>query len=634
MAQPAAVKSLVTCIIAGTHYLIHPQKLGTIQETIKPDALLPVTLLDTHEIFDGVDDTLSKFQSRDDVFAPDFGFILVEKPGANSSRVAHAASHSRELYSLHHDGRRTAALAAEGHDEANLAVKGLAGLPSGPYFLQGPNLHQAWRLYDDTAGAFALGVVPENVTTRETSFRAVSSLSDSGVYRSIAVPSRLYFDRISEAKPLNGIRVAIPDSMALKGVPTSLSSRAWQALNPLPADTTAALAQRLMDLGAVIVGKTKSSQFASGREWVDEHAPWSPRGDGYQRVFGGAAGAGAAIASYEWLAETLAIDGIDGLGEPHALFSLRTTPGTIALNGKQTSSRSYDTVVFMGRTMAGLSRIASSILTPPDTDKKLFLPGRLVFPLEIASTNTSEEHQKLARLFRRALEKVTGHRLDTVNMTAAWDRSPPAEASGKSLHEYTTHPAFRSFCYEFFHEYDGFRKEYQDSLQQSPFAEATTRFRWETGKIVSKQENDAHQKQLAVFRKWFKSNISAHNNSSDGWTAVVAPIVHEKPSYKDEDLPAPTPPARLSPELLSWILQAPEVIVPFAHLPYESRISHRKEYRAVYGSVMGLAGGDLSTLHLVREALDVARWRNVVDTGPLAFPQDYTPLDVNLPRVD
>lgn len=37
-------------------------------------------------------------------------------------------------------------------------------LPSGPYFLQGQNLHQAWKLYDDSLDAFIHTVVPDNVT--------------------------------------------------------------------------------------------------------------------------------------------------------------------------------------------------------------------------------------------------------------------------------------------------------------------------------------------------------------------------------------------------------------------------------------------------------------------------------------
>lgn len=41
------------------------------------------------------------------------------------------------------------------------------GLPPGPYFLHGPNLHQAWRLYQDYLDAFIFGVVPENALKPE-----------------------------------------------------------------------------------------------------------------------------------------------------------------------------------------------------------------------------------------------------------------------------------------------------------------------------------------------------------------------------------------------------------------------------------------------------------------------------------
>ncbi|RDA91780.1 hypothetical protein CP533_2844 [Ophiocordyceps camponoti-saundersi (nom. inval.)] len=628
----ATVKSLVTCLIGSSRYLIHPQKLGSIQETIKPDALLPVTLLETHEIFGDVDDTLRRFQSWDDVFAPEFGFVLVEKPGANSSRAAakRSTASGKELFRLTDSGG-----AGDGDPSsvASLASQDLTGLPSGPYFLQGPNLHQAWRLYDDTADAFALGILPENVT-QTSSFREVDLLSESGAHKSVAVPSRLYYPRMSEEKPLSGLRVAIPDSMALKGVPTSLSSRAWRSLAPSAADTTAALAQRLMDLGAVVVGKTKSSQFASGREWIDEQAPWNPRADGYQRVIGGATGAGAALASYEWLAAALAVEGrIDGLGLSHALFSLRSTPASIPLNGTHfyelylstifwtlTTDRLYDTIGLMGRTLAGLSRIASALLTNPNgSSDNPPPPKRIVWPVD---AEVPEDDHKLAPLFLRILERESDHKVERVNMTAAWAEHPPSEAKGQSLHAYIKDSAFRSFCYDFYHEYDDFRNAYQESYQKTPYSEATIKYRWEIGKNVSKQQYDEHQKRLAVFRKWFDTNIAAQTVSSDGWTAVVVPLSSEGPTYRDEP---PATPSRPDGLLLPWMLRAPEVRVPFAHLPYESRISGKKEYRAVYGSVMGPPGGDLSALHFVREALDKAQWRTVVETGRLAFPEEYEP---------
>lgn len=43
-----------------------------------------------------------------------------------------------------------------------------------------------------------------------------------------------------------------------------MGSRAWLSLYP-PASSTAPCIQRLIDLGAVIVGKTRLSQFANGQ---------------------------------------------------------------------------------------------------------------------------------------------------------------------------------------------------------------------------------------------------------------------------------------------------------------------------------------------------------------------------------
>lgn len=144
-----------------------------------------------------------------------------------------------------------------------------------------------------------------------STFRTLPSLSDSGSHKAIAVPSRLYHSAPTRDKPLSGMRISIPDAVSLQGVPTTLSSRAWLALHASsPADATAPLARRLLDLGAVVVGKTKSSQLAAGREWVDEQAPWNRRGDGYQRPAGGGdAGAAAAVTAYQWLRAAYGLDG-------------------------------------------------------------------------------------------------------------------------------------------------------------------------------------------------------------------------------------------------------------------------------------------------------------------------------------
>jgi hypothetical protein len=287
------MNSLITCLVAGAGYLIHPHKLGSIQETINPDSIIPVTLLTTDEIFGDVDTQLHFFDVVDDVFVPEFGGVLVEKPGGNESALADLTERLglRKLY----------------HLDEPLMLGEIADLPSGPYFLYGPNLYQAWKLYDDTAEAFSVGVIPEDVM-EPNRFRVLNSLSVDGASKAIAVPSLLYHPPPNPEKPLSGVRLSITESLSLNGLYTTLSSRAWSSLQISPAHSSAPFVGALLHMGAIIVGKTKTAQFDAGGDWIDSSAPWNPRGDGYQVSGGASAGASAALAAYDWLQFSFARD--------------------------------------------------------------------------------------------------------------------------------------------------------------------------------------------------------------------------------------------------------------------------------------------------------------------------------------
>lgn len=78
-----------------------------------------------------------------------------------------------------------------------------------------------------------------------------------------------------------------------------------------------------MDQGAVIVGKTKTSHLGAGAEWVDQQAPWSARGDGYQSMKGGSVGAAAASVGYPWIDYSIGVDGKPGHREKPRLTLYR-----------------------------------------------------------------------------------------------------------------------------------------------------------------------------------------------------------------------------------------------------------------------------------------------------------------------
>lgn len=146
--------------------------------------------------------------------------------------------------------------------------------PNGPYlgYFSGSSvtLGPVYRVYRDSYQAFMRGILP-NGSSGAYRYASVNTVSDSTV--GIPVPSRLYsLGTKAESKPLSGVRVTVKDIIDIDGVKTSNGNRAWFELYPA-ANATAPAVQRLVDMGAVLVGKTKTSQFANAdrvtADWVD-----------------------------------------------------------------------------------------------------------------------------------------------------------------------------------------------------------------------------------------------------------------------------------------------------------------------------------------------------------------------------
>jgi Asp-tRNA(Asn)/Glu-tRNA(Gln) amidotransferase A subunit family amidase len=94
--------------------------------------------------------------------------------------------------------------------------------------------------------------------------------------------------------------VSLKDIFDVQGIKTTFSSKAWSELYAAP-NASATYVKHLLSLGAVIVGKTKTTQFATAVEWIDFLSPTNPRGDRYQEPSGSSAGAAASLAGYGWL---------------------------------------------------------------------------------------------------------------------------------------------------------------------------------------------------------------------------------------------------------------------------------------------------------------------------------------------
>lgn len=129
-----------------------------------------------------------------------------------------------------------------------------------------------------------------------------------GVALSTRIPS---LTASAEAdKPLRGTRFAIKDIFDVEGLRVTAGNRAFYSVSR-PAPATSPVIQRLLDVGAELTGTLRLGSLIAREEpteSIDFHAPFNPRGDGYQSAWSSSGGSGAAIAAYDWLDFTIAQD--------------------------------------------------------------------------------------------------------------------------------------------------------------------------------------------------------------------------------------------------------------------------------------------------------------------------------------
>ncbi|KAJ3496040.1 hypothetical protein NLJ89_g10537 [Agrocybe chaxingu] len=193
-------------------------------------------------------------------------------------------------------------------------------IPPGPHVIQqrrdgqeGITVHSVYRLYPDEYEAFAFGAIPNvvqggwiltNITAppRPALEGEEEEEEDGPRPQLIPVPSRLTMIS-SRNLPLAGTRFGLKDIFDVQNLPTFAGSTAFSLVNSLPTSTAPSI-QTLLSLGASLVGKTRTSQFAHGAqpwEFCDVGYSYNPRGDGYLSASASSSGSACAVAGYQWL---------------------------------------------------------------------------------------------------------------------------------------------------------------------------------------------------------------------------------------------------------------------------------------------------------------------------------------------
>ena len=95
----------------------------------------------------------------------------------------------------------------------------------------------------------------------------------------------------------HGVPIALKDIIDLEGRVTTGGSKVWESrVSPV----TATLARRLMEAGVVIIGKTRTVEFAMGAWGTNQHmgTPWNPWDFAVHRAPGGSSsGSGVSVAA-------------------------------------------------------------------------------------------------------------------------------------------------------------------------------------------------------------------------------------------------------------------------------------------------------------------------------------------------
>ncbi|MGZ6791929.1 MAG: allophanate hydrolase, partial [Mycobacteriales bacterium] len=164
--------------------------------------------------------------------------------------------------------------------------------------------------------------------------------------------------------PLAGLPFAVKDNSAVAGLPTTAACPALD----VPAAAHARAVQRLVDAGAVVVGKTNLDQFATGL--VGTRSPYgAPTAvDDPTRVSGGSSSGSAVAVALGVVPLALGTD-TAGSGRVPAAFNglvgVKPTRGLVSTRGVLPACRSLDCVTTLTRDVA-TARAALQVLVDPD----------------------------------------------------------------------------------------------------------------------------------------------------------------------------------------------------------------------------------------------------------------------------
>ncbi|KAE8155161.1 amidase signature domain-containing protein [Aspergillus avenaceus] len=564
--------------------------------------LVPLTVLSPTSNT-SLDSLLSDFMRRDDVFQPSF---LRAVYFSKSAKVDATAPKS-DLAVLESYGNSL--VLSDSKVQTTVSNSTLAilttQLPNGPYFVSKNTggVFRAYRLYPDDNLAFIQGAISDE----NGGFLPLPGVTENAMTKDVAVPSRLYYEPTPE-HPLAGLRLGVKDIFHVQGLKTSGGSRSYYYLYGTQ-NVTAPSIQKLLDLGAVFIGKTGTVQFANGdrptADWVDFHCPFNPRGEGYQSPSGSSSGSGAAIAAYDWLDLAVGSDTGGSMRSPAAvqgIYGNRPSTGAITLDHVLPLSPALDTTGIFARN-ASLWAHAIQNWYPNMRKNHTSYPRHLLLagPGWDGQGITPEANRSLST-FVRGVEAFLGSRRTMVDVSQHWrDTNSPTTPSLEEM-LYLTYATLTSvdqynhLATPLFADYKAAHRGRQPFINPGPLA------RWEWGQANGGNASyEVALRNMTTFRSWWETSGYGQSDAASCSKSLFMSVYSAGTTdYRNQYYDAPgAPPLGFSTGRIAVLGGVPEVVVPVGESPYNSTISLQTEYLPVSVALQMARGCDYVLAELI-----------------------------------
>ncbi|KAI4716221.1 amidase signature enzyme [Aureobasidium sp. EXF-10727] len=582
-----------TVQLDGASYYVPPDIISTISIS-KPlrkaldnaGGLLPFTVVHAPSLGYGEQDfshDIASYISTDDAFSK--GFLE-----AVYVQYSNLSGHRYPGFS---------APKLSGNGSVNVVSAGFASnassIPVGPYFVTSTgSVHEAWRLFSDVQGAF----LETTIANKDGTFPCCLPMSKD-------MPSRLYFTKTDE-KPLAGVRLGVKDIYDIAGLRTSNGNRAWYHFYP-PANKTALSVQHLIDAGAVVVGKMKTSQFANGEvataDWVDYHEPFNPRGDGYQDTSSSSSGPGAGAAAYDWLDLTLGSDTGGSIRNPsqvQGLFGNRPSWGMVSLEGVMPMAPQLDTAGFLTR-HPDIWVAASKVMYGDNVTLSHSYPSKIQ-TIGWPTTNSSEANGLLLSF----LDKLTTHLNATttsLNLTQQWMKTHPANVTSSLVDLMNlTYPIL--IGQQTSSVRDPFYADYSAANSgRLPFINPVPLARWGWAASFPPSTIDDAITNKTTFGNWIEDNVFVADEKTCSDSLGLYVGNSGTTNYRNAYRSPPGIPTGFSTSRISIFSGVPDFVLPIGQASYESNITQQIEYLPVSVDILAAKGCDGMIFGLVQDLI-------------------------------